>query len=792
MGVTANTPAFQIAFTASIMSVLPTGSTVTITSVKLFWSDGTVTASRRRELLQATVVGVQVAYSIVTAASAGSTSSIEALLANPATVSAMSTNLAATIPEAVVQAPLVLVPTSAPTVLPTFSPSSSPIAETAPVLTPVSSPVVSSPIGSPVSTPVTVPTTSTSTTVSVTQSVSSATLTVAQAQSGSFSSAFVAGIQGAVPGVTVTVTSVTGGSRRSLLASVVVSYTAVSTTTDAATLTAGLSNAATIAAIGTSLSTSGYAGVTVSSPVIVPAAPTTSSSSGGGGAGSSSSSSSSGSSSGSAGGGNIAVIAGAVVGGLVLIAVAVLVPVLLMRNKKPASNRFELTPEVDWDPKQLVSLDQQQPQHLRHHLETSMIDGGGQGYMEGEPVYSPYHQDQSVNRSEKSMSSIDNKSVGDGSEQNLPKGAAARPRERPSLVVAGIGLHVQSNTDNAQEQRQATDVNNNNNNNNNNSNSNTSIPLISPPVVWSHALARMSQLRPKSVNLNYPSQTDVMMTTQLVTGVEDDSDDFRASFVAAVASAINAPDSVVSVVLVRKVNAGVSVVYKIATNVSDVNSIEQTLSSGVAVMSEELQKSFPGITVASPKVVTISSPNRPLPHPRAPAIKSTRLLPPQSPQPQVSVQSPSVVNRPRQGPGLPPLRPILPEETQWTPPSWSTLSGKDIRVSDEEMHLMDVNAARRHAAHRHSVTSIDSQYTDVWKHTRHEEIAYDDDASLVSFVACEEYEDKERAELMEKLYAQDDEFNDVMAEIMRAEVRYPRTPSCLTLTLTCNVYVFRY
>ena len=697
-----------------------------------------------------------------------------------------------------------------------------------------------------------------------------------------------AGIQGSVPGVTVTVTSVTGASRRSLLASVVVSYTAFSTTSDTATLTAGLSNSATIAAIGTSLSTSGFAGVTVSSPVIVPAAPTTPSSSGGGGAGSSSSSSSSGS---SGGGGNTAVIAGSVVGGLVLIAVAVLVPVLVMRNRKkePASNRFELTPEVNLDPNVLVSLDQQQPQVLRHHPETSMIDGGGQGYMERQPVYSSNHQDQLDSRSEKSVvSSIGHVSVGEGSPKSLPKGAAPfhpprEPRERHSLMEDGTGLHVQSNANDVQEQQQALDVNDNS----------TSVPLVPPPAAWSHAVARMSQLRPKSVTLNKPLQEDVMMTTQLVTGVEGDSDDFRASFVAAVASTINAPDSVVSVVLVKKLDMGVSVVYKIATNAGDAKSIEQTLSSGVAVMSEELQKSFPGTAVESPKVVTLSSPNKPLPQPRAPAIKPARLLPPQPPQPQVvevtlsmvgvtnssssnfrtvmmdslthllppettaeivsvsavkgrtavvckittanttvddanelvatlqssknmmtltkdlrttfptavvappsikvlispsipeteedspsvglgdlyrekrpheiahhrpvSVQSPSVLNRSRQGPGLPPLRPILPaEETLWTPPSWTVQDGENVRISDEEMHLMDVNAARRHAAHRHSVTSIDSQYTDIWKHTRQEEVANDDDASVGSFVACEEYEDEAHAVAMEKVYAQDE------------------------------------
>ena len=85
---------------------------------------------------------------------------------------------------------------------------------------------------------------------------------------------------------------------------------------------------------------------------------------------------------------------------------------------------------------------------------------------------------------------------------------------------------------------------------------------------------------------------------------------------------------------------------------------------------------------------------------------------------------------------------------------------------------MDVRAARNQAAHRHSVTSIDSQYTDIWKHTRQEDVTNDDDRSIVSMVQCEEYEDKAQGLLMEQLYAQDDDFNAVMNEIMRAEVTH--------------------
>ena len=331
LGVTANTPEFQTAFTASIMSVLPTGSTVTITSVQLFWSDGTVTTStsRRRELAQATVVGVQVAYSVVTAASAGSTSSIEALLSNPATVSAVSTNLATTIPGATVQAPLMLDPSSAPTPAPTFAPSSlQPTKQT--VLAPtVEMGVTPSPSQFP-----TVTSGSFNTVVSVSQIVTSATLTVSQAQSSSFMTAFAAGIQNAVPGVTITVTSVSAARRR-LLASVVVSYTAGSATASASALAASLSSPAAIAATSASLGAAGYAGVFVSSPVFASA----------GGSGSTVAAASA--SSATAGGGsNVGVIVGATVGvlvpvliGLALLIVYLVKPQLLGCNKTQGATR---------------------------------------------------------------------------------------------------------------------------------------------------------------------------------------------------------------------------------------------------------------------------------------------------------------------------------------------------------------------------------------------------------------------------------------------------------------------
>ena len=136
-GVTANTPAFQTAFISAITAAMPTGSTVKITSVKLLWSDGTVTNSRRRELLQATVVGVQVVYSVYSPTV--SPADLDTLLANPTTLSAVNSNLVTAIPAAVVQAPLVLVPSSAPTSAPTFAPTISP---TAPTIAPTNYPSV--------------------------------------------------------------------------------------------------------------------------------------------------------------------------------------------------------------------------------------------------------------------------------------------------------------------------------------------------------------------------------------------------------------------------------------------------------------------------------------------------------------------------------------------------------------------------------------------------------------------------------------------------------------------------
>ena len=329
------------------MSVLPTGSSVTITSVQLFWSDGTVTTSRRRELLAATVVGVQVAYSVVTAASAGSTSSIEALLSNPTTVSAVSTNLAATIPGVTVQVPLMLDPSSAPTTSPTFAPSS---------LQPTKQTIIATAAPSVGTMATSFPTTTVgvlNTVIAVTQTVASATLTVSQAQSNTFMTAFAVGIQSAVPGVTITVTSVTAARRR-LLASVVVSYSASSTTVSTSALSASLSSSATIASASASLVAAGYAGVSISSPVFASTI------------GNTVSASVSGTNNGS--GTNAGVIAGATVGvlvpvliGLALLIVYLVKPQLLGCNKTQATTKPHTQPMVTSDP----------------HTNTTKTDTGG-------------------------------------------------------------------------------------------------------------------------------------------------------------------------------------------------------------------------------------------------------------------------------------------------------------------------------------------------------------------------------------------------------------------------------
>ena len=147
------------------MSVLPSNSIVTITSVKFLWSDGSVTVSHRRALeatnralLQTapTVVGVQVTFSVVVPQAPGGgqglgdgsgsgggstgapldTNAIQALLSDPATVSAVGSYLASTgdAPGAVVQVPLVLVPSAAPSSAPTQEPTCVP--STLPTLVP--------------------------------------------------------------------------------------------------------------------------------------------------------------------------------------------------------------------------------------------------------------------------------------------------------------------------------------------------------------------------------------------------------------------------------------------------------------------------------------------------------------------------------------------------------------------------------------------------------------------------------------------------------------------------------
>ena len=105
LGVTANSQQFQDAFIAALAPLLPKYSTVIITSVLLYYDDGTTTSSRR--VLLKSVVGVQVAYSVTTTAAATTPASIVASLATPNAITSLSTALAATYPNAFVQAPLI-------------------------------------------------------------------------------------------------------------------------------------------------------------------------------------------------------------------------------------------------------------------------------------------------------------------------------------------------------------------------------------------------------------------------------------------------------------------------------------------------------------------------------------------------------------------------------------------------------------------------------------------------------------------------------------------------------------
>ena len=120
LGVTTNTPAFQQAFVASLLSVLPTGSKIKITAVKLYYDDGSTTVVTRRRLLRS-VIGVAITYEVTTMQADASPTSLLALLAAPASVSAIATYLKSSYPEVSLQPPLQA--DTSPTYLPTAAPA---------------------------------------------------------------------------------------------------------------------------------------------------------------------------------------------------------------------------------------------------------------------------------------------------------------------------------------------------------------------------------------------------------------------------------------------------------------------------------------------------------------------------------------------------------------------------------------------------------------------------------------------------------------------------------------------
>ncbi len=103
------------------------GSTVTITAVKLYYDDGTLSVSRRQ--LLKTVIGVEVSYSVTTEKAEATPDSVVAALADNATLTKMSTELTKTYPAAFLQAPSL---TSAGTLAPTTSPLPTPPPTVAP------------------------------------------------------------------------------------------------------------------------------------------------------------------------------------------------------------------------------------------------------------------------------------------------------------------------------------------------------------------------------------------------------------------------------------------------------------------------------------------------------------------------------------------------------------------------------------------------------------------------------------------------------------------------------------
>ena len=107
LGITANSQQFQDKFIAALTPLLPKYSSVIITSVLLYYDDGTTTGRRHSRALLKSVVGVQVSYTVTTTAAATTPASIVASLSTPNAITSLSNTLAATYPNAFVQAPMI-------------------------------------------------------------------------------------------------------------------------------------------------------------------------------------------------------------------------------------------------------------------------------------------------------------------------------------------------------------------------------------------------------------------------------------------------------------------------------------------------------------------------------------------------------------------------------------------------------------------------------------------------------------------------------------------------------------
>ena len=94
---TAMTQAFLNAFIAAILATLPKGSQVVITSVQLYYDDGSI-ENQRRTLLRA-VIGAQINYVVSSPLASMSVDILQSILTNPASVTTMNSLLALSYPQ---------------------------------------------------------------------------------------------------------------------------------------------------------------------------------------------------------------------------------------------------------------------------------------------------------------------------------------------------------------------------------------------------------------------------------------------------------------------------------------------------------------------------------------------------------------------------------------------------------------------------------------------------------------------------------------------------------------------